>query len=59
MIITSTVPSFLSRKPGDLINRYDGPRVISQVLDRKPANVSIGGKPAYTETYVTRLSDGA
>jgi hypothetical protein len=54
VFISATVPSHVNRNVGDLINRYDGPRAISKVVSReRHPSVTIAGRPAYVETYLT------
>jgi hypothetical protein len=54
VFISATVPSHVSRMKGDLINRYDGPRVVTKVMSReRHPSVTIAGRPAFVETYMT------
>ena len=56
MIQTSTLPRFVDRKAGDLINRFDGPKIIVGVMDRRPhpKGITMGGSPADIVTYVVK-----
>ena len=53
MIQTATVPSFIKREVGDIVTRYDGPKRITSIIDRRPhpSGVRMGSSPADIITY--------